>query len=85
MSKLSEHEIETKWTKRAQNVLFGRTIVKCHYMSKENCEDWGWYKRPIVFELDNGTVVVAQCDDEGNDGGVLWYTDKSKEDVMPVL
>ena len=28
---------------------------------------------------------MVQRDDEGNDGGALWYTNKDGEDVLPVL
>jgi len=61
-----------KWTKVASDLLLGRKIVKVEYLSSKECdEDFGWYKRPITFTLDDGKIVVAQMDDEGNDGGVL--------------
>jgi hypothetical protein len=44
-----------------------------------------WYKRPISFTLDNGTRLMVQQDDEGNDGGALWYGNKDGEDLLPVL
>ena len=41
-------------------------------MTDKECDkDFGWYKRPVTFTLDDGKVVIAQMDDEGNDGGVL--------------
>jgi len=42
----------------------------------------GWYKRPICFFLDNGEYCILSCDDEGNDGGVLFY---GKNGVLPTL
>jgi hypothetical protein len=42
----------------------------------------GWYKRPICFFLNDGTSCILSCDDEGNDGGVLFY---GKDGVLPVL
>jgi len=60
------------WTEYAAKRLVGRTITKVEYLDSKNCKDaFGWYKRPITFTLDNGKVVIAQMDDEGNDGGVL--------------
>ena len=44
-----------------------------------------WYNRPISFTLDDGTRLMVQRDDEGNDGGALWYAIKDGEDVLPVL
>ena len=66
----------------------GKIIVKVNYLSKEKVDEWGWYKRPIMFTLNDGTTVIAQMDDEGNDGGVLTSTDpRNPQDdlVMPVL
>tara|TARA_B100001094_G_C18082415_1_gene745929 strand:+ start:562 stop:843 length:282 start_codon:yes stop_codon:yes gene_type:complete len=82
-------KLEKHWTKKAQKVLLGKKIIRVQYMSADETEDMGWYKRPIAFQLSDNTWVVAQCDDEGNDGGVLTYShedDKKYDDwVMPVL
>jgi hypothetical protein len=32
----------------------------------------GWARRPLVIELDDGTLMFASRDDEGNDGGALF-------------
>ena len=45
-------------------------------------EDMGWYKRPIAFFLNDGTSCILSCDDEGNDGGVLFYNESG---VLPTL
>ena len=79
-------DLETFWNKRARQVLLGQTIVSVNYMSEENAEQMGWYKRPIVFKLSNGTICYLSCDDEGNDGGALFFSDKNgKHDELPVL
>ena len=60
------------WTEYAAKRLVGKTITKVGYLTSKECEeDFGWYKRPITFTLDTGEIVIAQMDDEGNDGGVL--------------
>ena len=65
-------DLTKKWTKYAKDRLVGRKIVKVAYLTDKECEDdFGWYKRPITFTLDDGKIVIAQMDDEGNDGGVL--------------
>ena len=89
-----------KWTKYAKDRLVGRKIVKVAYLTGEECsQGFGWYKRPITFTLDDGKIVIAQMDDEGNDGGVLLieYPGETtthpsfpgeifqKSDVLPVL
>ena len=71
-----------KWNKISQDVLQGRTIVEVRYLTDEEMEDMGWYSRPICFVLDNGTYCTLSCDDEGNDGGVLFYNENG---VLPTL
>ena len=73
------------WQKQAAKLLKGRTVVKVQWMTKENAEDIGWNKRPLLMVLDNGTIIYAQADDEGNDGGAL-YVDTGKEGItLPVF
>jgi hypothetical protein len=45
-------------------------------------EMMGWYKRPICFFLNDGTSCILSMDDEGNDGGVLFY---GQNGVLPTL
>jgi len=82
---MNNQELTTRWTKKAESVLLGRQIVRVEYMGQDECDDYMWHKRPITFILDNGTRVIAMCDDEGNDGGVLTCLTKNKEEVLPVL
>ena len=93
-------DLTKKWTKYAKDRLVGRKIVSVRYLDSKECDkDFGWYKRPITFTLDDGKVIIAQMDDEGNDGGVLcieypgetvspeWAEGKvfQKTEVLPVL
>jgi hypothetical protein len=71
-----------KWNKVSQDVLKGRTIVDVRYLNDEEMGDIGWSSRPIVFFLDNGTYCTLSSDDEGNDGGVLFYNENG---VLPTL
>ena len=88
------------WTEYAAKRLVGRRITKVEYLNSKDCKNaFGWYKRPVTFTLDNGKVVIAQMDDEGNDGGVLlieypgetvspkWANGEKflKTEVLPVL
>ena len=98
---LNDPKERTKyWTEYAAKRLVGRTITKVAYLTSKECkEDFDWYKRPIIFTLDNDKLVIAQMDDEGNDGGVLmieypgetvspkWAKGKKfqKTEVLPVL
>ena len=73
------------WTTDAEKVLLNKRIVKVEYMTAKESNDYMWNNRPITFILDDGTRIIAQCDDEGNDGGVLWYGTQDDEGVLHVL
>jgi uncharacterized protein YaeQ len=81
MSKTKETQ-EQVWTKKAQDVLKGKTIVEVRYLNDEEMEMMGWFKRPICFFLNDDTSCILSCDDEGNDGGVLFY---GSNGVLPTL
>lgn len=85
-------QINEYWEELANDVLLNKKIVKVEYLSKENTNKYGWYKRPVIFWLDDGTHIQVQCDDEGNDGGVLYYIrppknnqSESEQGTLPVL
>ena len=73
------------WQKQAEKLLKGRTIIQIQWMTKENAEDIGWYKRPLLMVLDNGTIIHAQADDEGNDGGALYIQKGKESTTLPVF
>jgi hypothetical protein len=81
MSVKEKERLET-WTKKSKEVLEGRTIVEVRYLNDEEMEMMGWYNRPICFFLDNGVSCILSSDDEGNDGGVLFYGENG---VLPTL
>ena len=84
--KAKEQTTEERWTEEASRVLLNRKIVKVEYLSEKDTESYGWYKRPITFWLDDGTWIQTQKDDEGNDGGVLFFAkDNEDQGVLPVL
>ena len=61
-------------------VLKGRTISSIRYMSQEEANDLCWDSRPLVLHLDNGTMLFMSRDEEGNDGGSLFYQTRDNED-----
>ena len=55
--------------------LIGRKIVNVRHLNPKECDDLGWYKSPLTLELDDGTILIPQTDDEGNDGGAMMHLD----------
>ena len=83
---MTKNELETKWTKDIEKQLVGRKIVKVEYMPTEMAKDnFYWYKRPIILTLDDGSEIIPSSDDEGNDGGALFFYSKGDWHTFPVM
>ena len=70
---------EQEHTKIAKDLLVGRTITDVVYLSKFDCEQSLWSKRPIMIILDDDSTVIPMADDEGNNGGALHYFNPDKD------
>lgn len=82
MQTKTKQELEAYWNGVAKKTLQGKTIVEVRYLNDEEMDHMGWYSRPICFFLNDGTSCILSSDDEGNDGGVLFYGENG---VLPVL
>ena len=80
-----KRDLTKKWTEFAKKRLVGKEIVAVEYLTDQEIENIGWYYRPLAFKLSDGSWVYPQCDDEGNDGGVLYYHNEDDSQVFPVL
>ena len=60
------------WAKLAKDLLVGKKVVNCDYLSEQEMEMLGWDKSALVIFFDDGTHIYASADDEGNDGGALF-------------
>jgi hypothetical protein len=70
----------------ARQRLLNRRIVEVRYLNPEECQRLLWDRTSVVFVLDNGTMVYAARDAEGNDAGALHGISKSGEGfVLPEL
>lgn len=61
-----------KGSEKIVKYLIGKTISNIRYLTDEEMEMFGWYKRPMVIVLNDNTQIVLQSDDEGNDGGAAF-------------
>ena len=97
---MTERELNARWEATANRILLNKKIVKIQRMSETEADEcFGWHKRPVVLILDDGTEIVPQMDDEGNDSGALiWINPKetveskhfpgeklTKTEVLPVF
>jgi hypothetical protein len=77
-------EAVQRWNQQAADLLVGRTIEAARYMSDREMQIWGWSKRAIVIELDNGMRLWPAADDEANDAGAL-YTASHETPILPTI
>jgi hypothetical protein len=53
--------------------LIGRKIVSIRWMTASETKQFAYIgASPVVLKLDDGTCLIPQMDDEGNDGGALY-------------
>ena len=62
-----------------EKILKGKKIDSCRYMTREESDEFGWYKRPLIMVFTDGTYLILQTDDEGNDGGAAYIGGHKEE------
>ena len=76
---------DTKHSKHFNDLLEGKKIAEARYMTLEEAESFGWYKRPLVLFFSDRSMLVFQKDDEGNDGGAAYYQEGENEEIIGTL
>lgn len=74
-----------KHLKQFNKYLKGKTIKEVTWLSEKDMETMMWYKRPVMIHFTDGSFVIPQSDDEGNDGGSMYYQDEKVSDTIYVL
>lgn len=79
-------DLEASWIDDANKHLLGRTITSIRYLSEQEAEEFDWLSRPVVLQLNDGTVIYPGGDDEGNTGGALFGQSPDGEPwTLPVI
>ena len=71
-----QYKLKNEWAEKLRKQLVGKTILNVRYMATQELD--GWYKAPIIIELNDGQALIPQMDDEGNDGGALYICNPPK-------
>jgi hypothetical protein len=72
--------------KFVESLLLNRTIVEVRYMTDEEANNLEFFHRGVALKLDDGTILYACKDNEGNDAGALHYfKDGDENTVLPVI
>ena len=62
--------------------LVAKRITSVRYMTQEEADALMWSKRPLIITLSDGSMIVPQMDDEGNNGGALWVVQNGEQDKL---
>jgi hypothetical protein len=86
---MKEYKIDGKpvkqyWTELIAKHLVGKKITHVEYLPEDLMKEFDWYKRPITLHLDDGNILIASMDDEGNDGGAI-FTSIEELQTIPVI
>lgn len=73
--------MENRWIKEISEVIVGKKIKSVSIMTQEDADDIGYDSRPIIIELEDGTLLYPVSDDEGNDGGSIYTTNEE----LPII
>lgn len=73
-----------QWVKEVGKHLQGRTIKSVRYLTDKEMESLDWYASAVVLILDNGQLLWASQDDEGNGPGAIFTTIEELP-VIPVV
>jgi len=73
-----------KHLKQFNKYLKGKTIKEVTWLGDKDMENLMWYKRPVIIHFTDGTILIPQSYDEGNDGGSMYYQDEKTSDVIYV-
>jgi len=57
--------------------LVGKKIESVRYMTQDEADAFMWDKRPLVIRFTDGSFIIPQMDDEGNDGGAMYFQNDS--------
>lgn len=77
--------VRSHWQKKAQDQLAGRKIVTARYLTDQEISVLGWHGSSLVLELDNGLLLYASADDEGNGPGAIHgITKNNRSTGFPV-
>lgn len=73
-----------KWAGKVGIHLVGKKITSVRYLTPQEADQLGFYRSPILIELEGGIQLTPMSDDEGNDAGSI-ATNITGLETIPVI
>jgi len=77
-------DLRKNWTERATKEFKGKKVKSIEWLTKDEVKQSGWFHAAPVIMFEDGSYMVAQMDDEGNDAGALATSSKTMP-ILPVI
>ena len=65
MKAQSQAQYEKQALQEFKNLLVGKTIQSVFYLGAGDMENMGWYKRPVVIQFTDGTLLFHKAMTKG--------------------
>ena len=75
---------QKEWEQKITSLLVGQKIVAVRYQTEEEMNDFGWYAKGLLIDLDDETQLLVMQDDEGNGPGAI-ATSSEELPTIPVF
>jgi len=73
-----------KFSKKATKAFKGKTVEKIDYLTDEEAENMGWFRKAPVVTFTDGSYLIASSDPEGNDAGTLFTSNDDVATLGPI-
>jgi len=77
-------DLRRTWSERATSAFKGKRVALIRWMTQAEIKEMGWCHSAPVIVFEDGSNIVAQMDDEGNDAGALSTSSESVP-ILPVI
>jgi hypothetical protein len=78
---MANEKLKKQWAGEVSAKLIGRKITAVRYMTDAEVKSFCWCNAAVVIQLDDGTLLYPQADDEGNNAGAI----ATSHDDLPVI
>jgi len=72
-------------SKKFNDLLVGKKVAEARYLTKDEADEWGLKKIPLVLFFSDNSLILFLSDNEGNNGGAAHYQKGDEQFTIPTL